>query len=395
MAQRYGGVTQPIANDHFAARETLSGSVGSINRNTVGATKEPGEPNHAGFPGGASIWFTWRAPASGEVTLDTLGSNFDTMLHVYQGSSVTGLTSIVGNDDIVVGVELASRVTFTAVGGQTYQIAIDGWGGESGTVTLNWHAPAGAAADQVRADFNGDGQSDLVWQDNIGGNRAIWLMNGTSYAGERFLPSVPTQWQIAATGDFNNDGHADLLWQNSSTGQRAIWLMNRTSYMAERFLPTVPTEWQIAGAGDFNNDRQPDIVWQNTRTGQRAIWLMSGTTFASERFLPVVGLDWQIAAVADFDGDGGADLVWENTVTGQRAIWTMTGSTWSGERFLPTISTQWQIVGAADFSADAQTDLVWQNNVTGQRAIWLMNGTTWAGERFLPAVPTQWDIRNR
>jgi hypothetical protein len=294
MAQRYGAVTQPVGNDHFVARETLASPAGSVNRNTVGATKEVGEPNHAGFPGGASVWFTWRATGTGTVTIDTLGSNFDTMLHVYQGSNVTSLTSIAGNDDIVTSVETESRVTFAAVQGETYQIAVDGWGGESGIVTLNWQGPVVPATAGAKADFNGDGQSDLIWQDNVTGQRAVWLMNGTAWAGERFLPTIPTQWQIAGTGDFNADGKIDIVWQNSVTGARAIWLMNGTAWIGERLLPTVDITWQIAGTGDFNADGQTDLVWQNTATGQRAMWLMNGSAWAGERFLPVIPTQWDI-----------------------------------------------------------------------------------------------------
>jgi hypothetical protein len=252
--------------------------------------------------------------------------------------------------------------------------------------------PPPAAA---KADFNADSKPDLLWQNNSTGQRAIWLMNGTTWAGERFLPTVAVQWQIAGSGDFNSDGHTDIVWQNTATGQRAVWLMSGTTWVSERFLPTVGTDWQIAGTGHFNSDSQVDLIWQNSVTGQRAIWLMNGTTWIGERFLPNIPVQWQIAATGDFNADQQTDIVWQNTATGQRAVWLMNGSTWVSERFLPAISTQWQIAGAADFNSDSQVDIVWQNTANGQRAVWLMEGTSWVGERFLPTVPTEWEIRNR
>jgi len=48
----------------------------------VNATKEPGEPAHAGNDGGASIWYSWTAPSTGNVTITTEGSSFDTLLGV-------------------------------------------------------------------------------------------------------------------------------------------------------------------------------------------------------------------------------------------------------------------------------------------------------------------------
>ena len=32
-------------------------------------------------------------------------------------------------------------------------------------------------------------------------------------------------WHVEDTGDFNGDGKSDILWQNDN-GQAAIWLMN-------------------------------------------------------------------------------------------------------------------------------------------------------------------------
>jgi hypothetical protein len=247
----------------------------------------------------------------------------------------------------------------------------------------------------VRSDFNRDGKPDLTWQNNATGQRAIWMMNGSVWAHESFLPVIPREWEIAVTADFTGDGQTDIVWQNKLTGQRAVWVMDGTTWVGERFLPVVPVQWQIVATGDFNGDGQSDLVWQHTGTGQRAIWLMNGSTFAGERFLPTIATDWKIAAAADFDRDGHTDIVWQNSTTGQRAIWLMNGTSWAGERWLPTIAPAWQIAAAADFNADGHADLVWQNTHTGQRAIWVMNGSTWTGERFLPQVPTEWEIRNR
>src|SRR5436309_1627874 len=88
------------ANDAFASSQVLTGSSGSITGTNVGATKEAGEPNHAGNSGGHSVWYQWTAPASGTVVFDTVGSNFDTLLAIYRGTSVSCLTAVASNDDI-------------------------------------------------------------------------------------------------------------------------------------------------------------------------------------------------------------------------------------------------------------------------------------------------------
>ena len=131
-------------NDNFANAQLLRGSAGSLTASNVLATKELGEPAHAGNAGGASIWYKWQAPASGTVTFTTakyrLGdpqSTFDTLLAVYVGASVDTLTLIAGNDDAVSSA-FTSSVTFNAVAGNTYYIAVDGFNNQTGAVALSW-----------------------------------------------------------------------------------------------------------------------------------------------------------------------------------------------------------------------------------------------------------------
>src|SRR2546430_1486512 len=106
-------------------------------------------------------------------------------------------------------------------------------------------------------------------------------MTGTVLAGSVSLGTVATSWNIVGAADFNGDGQADILWQNSS-GARAIWLMNGTVHTGSVNLGTVATSWNIVGSGDFNGDGQADILWQNS-SGARAIWLMTGSYIDLER----------------------------------------------------------------------------------------------------------------
>src|SRR5207247_10545018 len=82
------------ANDNFANATVTGGSSATLTGSNVGATKETGEPNHAGIAGGKSVWWSWTAPSAGSVTINTFGSSFDTLLGVYTGTSVSSLTTI-------------------------------------------------------------------------------------------------------------------------------------------------------------------------------------------------------------------------------------------------------------------------------------------------------------
>ena len=115
--------------DDFNTAQPIEGGL-SLN-DTLAATAEPGEPLHAGVPGGKSVWWRWQATASAQVTIDTLGSDFDTVLAVYTGDSLETLNSVAFNDDTA---GLLSEVSFNATPGTTYFVAVDGFAGASGSV---------------------------------------------------------------------------------------------------------------------------------------------------------------------------------------------------------------------------------------------------------------------
>jgi hypothetical protein len=129
------GVLVAPSNDAFEAAQDLAGGLVSAMGSTVGATKEAGEPLHAGDPGGASVWFRWQAASTGPVTVRTIGSSFDTLLAVYSGSSVSGLALVAAGDDLS-ATDLTSEAAFEAIAGTTYRIAVDGYGGDVGAVAL-------------------------------------------------------------------------------------------------------------------------------------------------------------------------------------------------------------------------------------------------------------------
>ncbi len=123
-------------NDNFARAQVLKGARGRTDGSNLGATKEAGEPDHAQDTGGHSIWYRWTSPDNGTATFGTRNSDFDTLLAVYVGDSVDALQLVAENDD---GADaFHSIVSFEARRGQTYFIAIDGYDGDEGIVTLQY-----------------------------------------------------------------------------------------------------------------------------------------------------------------------------------------------------------------------------------------------------------------
>ncbi len=107
-------------------------------------------------------------------------------------------------------------------------------------------------------------------------------MNAATRAGGSYLaPSaVSSDWQVASVADFNADGQRDLLWHHQPSGALYVWFMNGTTRIGGRYLTpsSVPSDWQIKGVADFNADGQRDLLWHHQPSGALQVWFMNGTT---------------------------------------------------------------------------------------------------------------------
>src|SRR5437763_12924090 len=123
-------------------------------------------------------------------------------------------------------------------------------------------------------DFNGDSHSDILWQ-NDSGEIYIWELNGPNMigggsVGGGSLVHPGPHWHVIGTGDFNGDGNSDVLWQNDS-GEIVIWELNGTRVIAAASLGNPGPSWHAIGAGNFNVDSYSDIILQIS-SGEVSIW---------------------------------------------------------------------------------------------------------------------------
>lgn len=108
------------ANDNFAHRQKLTGTKLTLHADNWGATREIGEPDHSDTPGGASLWWSWIAPAAGELTLTpTSATGASLLLGVYTGTALTNLVPVPTQ------YEYPESVVMTVEKGGSYQIAVD------------------------------------------------------------------------------------------------------------------------------------------------------------------------------------------------------------------------------------------------------------------------------
>ena len=224
---------------------------------------------------------------------------------------------------------------------------------------------------RTKTDFNGDGKSDIVFENGIG-TRWLFNMNGAVVQTAMALPGAAPGWVLVGMGDFDGNGTTDLLWQNSAdTTQYWIYLMNGPTIIGGGLVTAAPG-FKPTYIADFNGDLKADILWENS-TGARWVYFMSGASVASFAAVPTAVPGWEIAGVGDFNGDNRADLLWVNTATPtQYWIYLMNGPVLIGNGGV-NVAAGYQPTWIGDMNRDGKADIVWENGSTS-RWVYAMNG---------------------
>lgn len=133
-------------NDHFGDAEPVSGASGSTVAEMTGATEQANEPEHTNnefFPyeqsePDPSVWFRWRAPASGWFRFDVSDARKQSCNHcspsavsVYTGSSISALrrvshwsNGIYEDHDDIAFFDSDGTAFVRATAGTTYSVAV-------------------------------------------------------------------------------------------------------------------------------------------------------------------------------------------------------------------------------------------------------------------------------
>jgi hypothetical protein len=167
------------------------------------------------------------------------------------------------------------------------------------------------------SDFNGDGRSDILFQ-NDSGEVAIWEVNGANVIGGGSLGNPGPSWHVIGTGQYNADNYSDLRFQNSS-GDIANWELNGTNVI-DSPTGTNPPVWHLVGDSTPFFAANVDLPWQSdgqdiyfqNDSGQAFFWVTSGTTITNSGSLGNPGPTWHLKATGDINGDRNPDLLWQN-----------------------------------------------------------------------------------
>ena len=208
----------------------------------------------------------------------------------------------------------------------------------------------------IAADVNSDGRPDFVAAQPDNDTVAVVPGNGDGTFGTPLsLPVGDRPW-VVRVGDFNTDGRPDLVVGNRTSGDLSL-LISRDDggFLAEVRIPidpSAPPELNDIAVGDFNEDGIPDMI---VTTRCFCIHVFSGNgdgTFqAAHPEGPLTG--GGVIAVGDLDGDGHQDLV----LVGGSSLRISFGNgdaTFQPPIAVPTIQHQSAILG--DFDRDGRLD---------------------------------------
>ena len=139
---------------------------------------------------GPDVVYFWTAPASQVFNIDTLGSDYNTVLYVLDDCGGNELAC----NDQASGTDQSS-VALSATEGTTYAIVVDGWDGATGNHRVNISASLAACTDVALGNATGD---PVATGDNAGAGDDFTLTPCTESSGD----DVELAWIAPTTGHY-------------------------------------------------------------------------------------------------------------------------------------------------------------------------------------------------
>ena len=270
---------QSVVNDDFENALPLVGLNARASSENIAATRQEGEPDHvANTFGEKSVWWRWTAPLSGNVTMSTSASNsFDTLLAVYTGSALDELVLVGSNDDDERTGVWTSSLSFYAEEGVEYRIAVDGWNGGFGDISLTVAMAENDDFEDARM-FVSDTVEDVSFT-----NGASKEIGETNHAGASIGKSLWWRWKSTRSGQaevttFGSDFDTTLaVYRGEHLASLQLIAANDDSggALSSRLVFDVVAgeSYAIAIDGnDFRDDRSYGLARLNILAEEDAAW---------------------------------------------------------------------------------------------------------------------------
>ncbi|MBP7936154.1 MAG: hypothetical protein KA354_16045 [Phycisphaerae bacterium] len=250
-------------NDACGNAFTLSS--GTTPGTTVGATPD-GTASCGNSNGSPDVWYAYTATCNGQLTIDSCGSGFDTVVSIHaDGCPASAATELAGGcSDDCMGTPCggtASCVTIAVTNGTRYRVRVAGKGGASGAFTLNTSVVCESECPAFPQNFD----------TNDVGSTACW------FGGQRWFDPTPGATVAVTDTDFVSFPRSLMV-----TG-------SGTTMMAWRAYETVSSNGTdpISVSFDFKVNNFADNIAFSPFAFNKGLWGAAGTPHADAFGWPV------------------------------------------------------------------------------------------------------------
>lgn len=246
------------------------------------------------------------------------------------------------------------------------------------------------------ADFDGDGDDDIVWLDPVNGVLVLGLLEDLDLAVALAGVDASLVGSTAiGAGDFDGDRSAEAVIAGSGTGVATLWGASSNSTATPVASLAGPASSTLVAVDDFDGDGHPtDLLWIGGALADEATPGTGGGT-ATIGFDPLrallrlyapilrlllgafgieMSLDWlntpavmpEIVAGDVPSGDLleiaalRVDLTTQLAVTGQVDVG-------------PSVPPEWNLADTGDYDGDGDADLLWRDRRDGGLVFWLLD----------------------
>ncbi|MCE9618294.1 MAG: FG-GAP-like repeat-containing protein [Planctomycetes bacterium] len=205
------------------------------------------------------------------------------------------------------------------------------------------------------ADCNGDGGSDLLWQDRNTNEVVLWTRDGTTITKTKVVATPAAGVTAVAAYDVQGDGSADdILLLNPATSTLSVVNMYDGEAVNTVDLAMPGGGWRPVPYPFIANS----VLIRNPGTGELRRITMPDTGVDS-RTIEVGSppASYEIQAIGDLDADGQPDLVARSAADDQVRFYLMNGNSIS--QVCTGIPTgHWNVTGLRDFDSNGVLDLL-------------------------------------